>query len=54
MGKATWSDMVPCQLNCGAVSVFFGVKLQDSTVFNEATSSLKHIKFLRLQVVLFT
>lgn len=44
MGKAPWSDTVPCQLNCGAISVFFGVKLQDLTVFNEATSSLKHKK----------
>lgn len=41
--KAPRSDTDPCQLNCGASSVFFGVKLQDPTIFNEVTSSLKHI-----------
>lgn len=51
MGKVPQSDTVPCQLNCRAISVFFGVKLQDPTTFNEATSSLKHIKWA-LQVVL--
>jgi len=44
MGKAPRSNAVPCQLNCGAISVSFGEKLQDPTVSNEATSSLKHIK----------
>lgn len=43
MTKAPQSDTDPCQINCGASSVFFGVKLQDPIIFNEATSSLKHI-----------
>lgn len=56
MTKAPQSDMDPRQLNCGVSSTFFGVKLQDPTIFNEATSSLKHINwyfgmFFRLQAV---
>lgn len=43
MTKAPQSDTDLCQLNCGASSIFFRVKLQDPTIFKEATSSLKHI-----------
>lgn len=46
MDKALQSDAVPCQLNCGATSIFFGVKLQDPTVFKETISSLKHTKLV--------
>lgn len=56
MTKAPQSDTDPFQMNCGASSVFFGVKLQDPIILNKATSSLKHINgdfggFFRLQAV---